>query len=114
MRNVIHPNIWCTALMNDYKDVVDFDTNTPSNKNWIITDMRFGNEFEAVKNKGGICIRINRPSVVFDGIGFNAGDHPSECELDHITDWDYVIDNDSDINSLINKVQDILLKEEII
>lgn len=59
-RNIIHPNIWCNALMKDYRDKVDFDKSLPPNKNWLITDVRFPNEAKAIKDKGGITIRVNR------------------------------------------------------
>lgn len=122
MRNIIHPNTWVNALMNEYKqepyfgpyienygyDIFEFYPN------WIITDMRFPNEYEAVKSRSGITIRINRPSVILDGIGYNAGDHPSETGLDHIKDWDYIIDNDGSIEDLIIKVKEILIQAEIL
>lgn len=69
-RNIIHPNIWVNALMNEYvykkiniqksisKDIPDlFDRKYP---NWIISDMRFPNEMKAVKDRKGITIRIVR------------------------------------------------------
>lgn len=64
-REIIHPNIWVNALMSEYKPVdrrtiQDPDDSNISLPNWIITDMRFPNEVKAVKDKGGITIRINR------------------------------------------------------
>lgn len=49
-RDVIHPNIWVTSLFADYNE----------NNNWFITDCRFPNEAKAIKDKGGILIRVNR------------------------------------------------------
>lgn len=66
-RQIIHPNIWINALMGKYKPIgkvpdsgllADLSDYYP---NWIITDMRFPNELKAVKDKGGVVIRINRP-----------------------------------------------------
>jgi hypothetical protein len=74
--------------------------------NWIITDTRFPNEADAIKNAGGILIRVERPGVK------PINDHPSEVGLDHWT-FDYVINNDGDLESLSNKVKDILIKEQI-
>lgn len=51
-RNVLNPDTWCISLFNEYD---------PVNSKWIISDMRFPNEFDFVKNHGGITIRINRP-----------------------------------------------------
>lgn len=177
-RNNIHDNIWINALMCEYKEKIttesfyDIKTNnytgiTNKSKNnfpnWIITDMRFPNELKAVKDKGGICIRIERgrtsdewqkryPLIkVLDPDGWNRderyhyewyeekitlqeyknrvmrstckftvdiktffSEHESETALDHITDWDYVIDNNSTIEDLVVKIEEILIKEQII
>jgi len=115
MRNGLHTNVWVNALFADYKakwvptgdsvakEDVSLEKEYP---NWIITDMRFPNEFDAVKSRGGITIRVNRP-------GINLLDHPSETSLD-TAEFDYVIENNSDIQSLIKKVKIILVKEKII
>ncbi len=87
MREIIHPSIWINALFADYND----------NYSWLITDVRFENECKAIKDKGGILIRVNRESDVIDN-------HPSETALDDYNDWDLVIDNDSDIPTLIEKL----------
>lgn len=87
MREIIHPSIWINALFADYND----------NSSWLITDVRFENECKAIKDKGGILIRVNRESDVIDN-------HPSETALDDYNDWDLVIDNDSDIPTLIEKL----------
>lgn len=71
-RNIIHPNIWVNALFADYKvkwvptgdSVAEEDVSLEKKyPNWIITDMRFPNEMEAVKKRGGITIRVNRGST---------------------------------------------------
>jgi len=116
MRNGLHTNVWCNALFADY--VSKFNpTNTILDEmsdmsyknyypNWIITDLRFSNELADIKEREGITIRVNRP-------GINLLDHPSETSLD-TAEFDYVIENNSDIQSLIKKVKIILVKEKII
>ena len=77
--------------------------------NWIITDMRFPNELEAVKNRGGISIRVIR-----DKLGFlTENEHESETALDN-ANFDYIIFNNGSIEELIEKVKEILIKEKII
>jgi hypothetical protein len=66
-RNIIHPNIWCNSLFSEY--VCNGCVHSPrwshsGFPNWIITDMRFPNELKAVKDRGGISIRVHR-EVVF-------------------------------------------------
>ena len=69
--------------------------------NWIITDMRFLNEMEAVKKKDGITIRVNR------NLEESKNQHESETELDS-AEFDYVIDNNGSIEDLIDKIREIL------
>ena len=139
MRDGLHTNVWVNALFADYKpfgktfkDVspvtgeVTFDT-VGVYPNWIITDMRFPNEMEAVAEKGGLTIRVNRKlkiggedygytyidvkEAVKDGI--MAPEHPSETALDNST-FDYEIINDGTIKELAEKVQIILIKEGLL
>ena len=74
--------------------------------NWIITDMRFENELEAVVNKGGITIKVVRPGTV-------VGNHPSEVALDGFI-MHYEIINDGTMEELVEKVREILIKEKLI
>lgn len=97
-RSIIHPNIWINSLFSDYKDCTS---------NWIITDTRFPNEADSIKNRDGILIRINRENN-------NTDTHLSETSLDNYENWDYTINNNRTIQDLINKVEDILIKENLL
>jgi len=97
IRNGLHKDTWLNAFWIDYHN---------ENK-WIITDCRFENEYNSIKERGGLMIKVERP-------GIETQNHASETGLDMITDWDYVIKNDSTIDNLIEKVQEILIKEKII
>jgi hypothetical protein len=127
-RNIIHPNIWCNALMGEYKIFEIKNTQQFERKtdllypNWIITDTRFPNELKAVKDKGGISIRVNRrkpASIIVVGTGstnvidLTPKEHPSETALDN-AEFDYTIENNGTILDLIEKVKEILIKEKII
>lgn len=124
MRNVLHENVWVNALMADYKGIYKGlpSEYTPGKNltypNWIITDMRFPNEMDAVKAKGGITIRVNG-MYVRQGDGkatrtySETGEHPSETALDDHK-FDYVIDNNGSISDLIDKVKNILTLNNII
>jgi hypothetical protein len=89
--------------------------------NWLITDMRFPNEYDAVKSRGGITIRVKRPCVECNEIHQHKmscsksfqSEHPSETSLDNHK-FDYEIINNSSIEDLIEKVRQILLTEKII
>jgi hypothetical protein len=136
LRNQLHENVWINALFSKYKYIQYYQGKSVDNKgiydvseadellaeikpiypNWIITDTRFENEAKAVKNRGGIVIRVNSnfidskreiTRVEFDN------EHSSETALD-LYKFDYVIDNNSSIEDLIVKVKDVLIKAKII
>ena len=110
LRYGLHENTWINALMSDYKpgplfpDVpAELHAQLP---NWIITDTRFPNEAQAIKDAGGIVIRVDRPGVS----AINA--HPSETALDN-WDFDHKIMNGSDIVSLMFSINIVLKKENL-
>ena len=140
IRDKVHPNAWVNALFADYKYEIH-RSEVPTRAagfidqhvypNWIITDMRFPNELEAVKSRGGITIRVNRPKPPCGDVQFNGTqeewkelvkrnkeqnakfNHPSETALDN-AEFDYIIENNSSIEDLIHTVSLILKKEKII
>ena len=140
LRNQLHPEIWVNSLMSEYKSLYGYHTTDSKINigglsipipaldidkrvfpNWIITDLRFPNDMDAVKKKGGITIRVNRPCDICGGSGYHkmscpvskSGEHYSETAIDK-SEFDYVVDNDSDIQSLIEKVKEILIKERLL
>jgi len=102
MRDGLHTNVWVNALFADYK----------KKSNWIITDMRFPNEMEAIVKRHGITIRVTRPDSK-DGYKFFGDLHPSETALDDAK-FDYEIINDGSMEKLVKKVRKILIKEKLI
>tara|TARA_X000001382_G_scaffold25412_3_gene16013 strand:+ start:13794 stop:14666 length:873 start_codon:yes stop_codon:yes gene_type:complete len=122
-RQTIHPNIWINSLFVDYirpshwenryydevnkKGLAGKEEIFGDLPNWIITDVRFENEAQAIKDRDGILIRVNRGSD-------NSSSHISETALDNYQDWSYVIDNNGSIEDLIVKVKEILIKENVI
>lgn len=73
---------------------------TEQGGDWVVTDVRFPNEAEAIREMGGGSVwRITRP-------GFGpANNHPSETSLDGY-DFDLMILNDTDIPGLEQKAWD--------
>lgn len=137
-RKIIHPNIWVNALFADYKNEISFpgyshmengdyiqthinvqDVDYPK---WIITDVRFPNEVDAIKERGGIVIRVNRPKIkvvtddlvtdiIHNSKNFGIVEHESETALDQYKEFDHIITNDGTINDLVNKLQKIIKHE---
>lgn len=117
LRNGLHENVWVNALFSEYiplneelrrsmGNVLDYsDCIWP---NWIITDLRFPNELEAVTKRRGITIKIIRESE--NRIGTT---HISETALDDYTNWDYVIYNNGTIEDLRTTIQNILIERNL-
>lgn len=96
MRDRVHKDAWVNALFNDYDD----------RKYWIVPDTRFPNEFNAIRNRGGIVVRIERPGVKCNG-------HESETAIDGF-DFDYVLKNDGTLDDLQRQVLEMLAHFRII
>ena len=109
IRDGLHKNTWVNALMADYKNFhtdkfsVRQGITKPEYPNWIITDCRFPNEFRAIKDKGGIIIRIERDGI----LPINA--HPSETALDAF-EFDFEIENNGSLEDLRRSVTFMLNK----
>ena len=80
-----------------------------SEGNIIVTDVRVPHEYEVFKKAGAKTIRVEADRQVRANRGELIGeDDITEIGLDNITDWDYVIDNNSDYNSLKEQVYKII------
>lgn len=86
----LDPDIWIKLALNlDFKSEPDI---------LIITDVRYKNEAKAIKDRGGILIRIKSNRSVEDC-------HISETDLDNYTDFDLEI-----INNISVTLTELLIK----
>jgi hypothetical protein len=98
IRNNIHNDAWVLSLFGTYDEDHDF---------WIITDVRFKNEANIIKEKGGIIIRLNGdPNNSKKGDDRNM-QHQSEIDLDDYQGFDYIYDNVPPISNLQNFVKEV-------
>ncbi|WP_372407242.1 hypothetical protein [Streptomyces luteireticuli] len=72
-RRVLGEDVWVNALVRDYET---WDQPT------VITDVRFPNEAEAIKQRGGLVVQIVRPGQAL----IDRSDHISENAL---ADWEF-------------------------
>ena len=137
-RQILHPQIWVNSLMSDYKPLVSVhpvlldlgSSNAQLEKmgpsipieypSWIITDTRFPNELEAVEKRNGVTIRVTRPKPrevflmnAYETINTFTKEHASESALDSSV-FQYELSNDGTMEDLIDKVRDILIKENLL
>jgi hypothetical protein len=117
-RNNFHDDIWIASLENKIRKTKD---------NIVISDVRFTNEIRAIKNSGGIVVRIKRgedPEWFKYALDYNAGPsrigwalgkdrliklgiHASEYSWVG-GDIDYEVSNDGTIDDLYDQIKNLL------
>lgn len=116
IRGQVHDNAWVNAMFSDYHyanvqgGFMNFEEGEPlinilykeKQSKWIITDLRFPNEYKAIKDHGGILFRINRGNP-YD----NTNKHSSETALDNY-EFDYTICNDGTLENLYETAKDLV------
>jgi len=127
MRDIIHPNVWVNGLYESYQPIGSTNIAPQSAKlkkiirepvwpSWVITDVRFPNELDCIKNgllgkpipknDFRFLVRVNRPDRNLSYT--NQTIHPSETALDEYLKWDYVIDNTGTLDDLAFEVHTML------
>lgn len=104
MRQGVHLDAWILGLFANYN----------SNCNWLITDVRFKNEAQAIWDRGGHLVRLKGDPAEIRKNSKRDMSHPSETDLDDWPTWDFEYTNDSTwldlrnfASNLINTAKDL-------
>lgn len=93
-----HPDYWL-------KKIIEQEGNI------IVTDVRVPHEYEIFKAAGATAIRVEASRETRASRGELIGENDiTEVGLDNITDWDYILNNDSDYDSLKSKALELVNK----
>lgn len=95
-RELLGANVWVDAAMRRLDAC-------PAPK-VVFADVRFPNEADAIRARGGIIVRVER-----DGHG-PLNMHESETSMDDY-EWDYVVRNNGTVDELHQKAADVIRKE---
>lgn len=77
--------------------------------NIIVTDVRVQHEYDVFKSAGAIAIRVEASRETRSKRGTLIGETDvTETGLDHIKEWDYLIDNNKDYEHLEKQVVEII------
>ncbi len=78
--------------------------------NIVVTDVRIKHEYEVFKNAGAISIRVEASRDVREARGGKlVGEQDvTEVDLDDIQDWDFLLDNNKDYETLKRNVLKIV------
>lgn len=109
MRETMHKNFWVDSLLAQVR----------GNDHYVVDDMRYYNEYEALGDNGFILIRLRAPERTRRarlGAAFTNPNHPSETDLDYqYLPWAYIINNDvKDEPNLQQNLDTIILQEQSI
>ena len=116
-RNQLHPNWSINALFSEYKPISNLSQTYP---NILITDVRFQNEADAVTERGGKLIKVEKivkkvhESETSKHVIHAPDTHPSETELEYIKADYYISVHQGDIENLIKSVKEIMIEEGVI
>ena len=121
-RKSFHDDIWIASVENKLRNSKD---------NVVISDCRFPNEIQSIKNAGGLVIRVSRGNepewyrsaeIVNKGPTRNLSWASNKAMLENFkvhasetawvgTDFDYILDNNGSIDNLFNQVKNIINPE---
>lgn len=117
-RRAFHDDIWIASLENKLRTSKD---------NVVISDCRFPNEIEAIKNAGGKIFWVQRgelPSWYDSAIMANRGSNIGINEMKrlgiHASEWawlgckfDHIIDNNGSIDELYKQSESLVISDEV-
>ena len=95
MRDEVDDDYWLNKLFE----------NVPESELVVVTDVRFKNEANRILYENGQLwkvVRDNNPEIE------TGADHASEVDLDDFDDYHHIIENNSTIEDLFKKVDDII------
>lgn len=94
-----NPNVWIEKAVSSVE----------TNNNNFISDLRFQNEFNALKKNGWKCVKIIRTSHLENNrVGSGTIMHASELELNLIDGWDLIIENNGSLDEFYAKLDLIM------
>lgn len=94
-RDLVHPELWLLLAERNLQLLAKHDQ---SMKGVVIRDVRFDNEADWVRNKGGVIFHISRRGIR------PANEHISESGVRHHT-GDYAIRNDATLDELYDQIE---------
>lgn len=102
LRNVYRDDIWVKAVEKEIKK--------DPMRDYVIPDCRFPNEAQAIKDWGGVLIRVDRNIA---GASGGISKHASETSMENYDGWDYIINNNGTIDELYEKMAEIIYYEVV-
>lgn len=94
------PDIWVQA----------FFSQLPAEQHTLIPDVRFPNEADLIRSRGGLMVRVEGDPLHQRGDGTRDDHHPSETALDAYPHFDFTIHNSGSLADLELQVRVLLAR----
>jgi hypothetical protein len=91
MRNGFDKDVWVKALLSGYDPLMN---------NWVISDVRFKNEADFIKNADGYLIRLEGDPAKVRALSDRDMTHVSETDLDSYPNFDIIYHNSNSLYDL--------------
>ena len=95
MRDIMHSDIWVHSLQRRA-----LNSSAPG---FVVSDVRFPNEADAIRSWGGKLIKISRPDNPCIPASLDTN-HASEIALDDYTNWNGQVVNDGSVEDLYDEI----------
>lgn len=91
-----NPDVWVDALIKS----LDFKSNC------FISDLRYPNEAKKLKDNGFLLVKIIKNDRIID----RDPNHESEIALKDYDSWDFIIENNEDLEKFYEKLEEVIKK----
>lgn len=105
LRNNFDQDVWVKSLISKIQH---------TDNHVIISDVRFKNEADSLKQLDGLIFRIEGDPVGIRANSTRDLNHPSEIDMDDYENYDEIIYNNGTISDLRNKLQELINKYNIV
>lgn len=114
MRDGLTENVWTNSLFTEYQKIPYKYINQMDSfrfPNWVVTDVRFPNEAEEIKARGGIIIKVVRPSELEEN-SESIKSHASETSMDDY-ECDFYLQNNGTLEQLRETIKVWLVQNKL-
>jgi hypothetical protein len=100
---------WARSKENDVWIRIALEKGSKEKGNVFISDLRFQNEFDALKLDNWLCVKLVKCDIKNTRVGSGKETHSSEGGLED-SSWDYVINNNGTIEEFFEKLDKLVSK----
>ncbi|GAB3861884.1 hypothetical protein GCM10028822_41910 [Hymenobacter terrigena] len=85
-----------------------FFAGLPANAFVLVPDVRFANEADPIRTRGGLMLRVEGDPLHQRGDGTRDDNHPSEIAMDDYPHFDFTLHNNGSLDDLTQQVRELM------